>query len=74
MLSYPFKKMNKILILIGSLSLIVLVNVISRAAMYLSEFGLSVLRLSNFKLFFYIISDYLLFVDQDGNIILNKIE
>ena len=58
----------------ASLSLIVLVNVISRAAMYLSEFGLSVLRLSNFKLFFYIISDYLLFVDQDGNIILNKIE
>ncbi len=58
----------------ASLSLIVLVNVFSRAAMYLSEFGLSILRLSNFKLFFYIISDYLLFVDQDGNIILNKIE
>ena len=57
-----------------SLSLMLFVNVISRAAMYLSEFGLSILNLSNFKLFFYIISDYHLFVNQDGNIVLNKIE
>ncbi|MFW9773765.1 MAG: hypothetical protein ACFFEO_16560 [Candidatus Thorarchaeota archaeon] len=56
------------------LSLTLLVNVLSRAALYLSEYGLSLIHFSNFKLFFYIISDYLLFVDEEGNIILDKVE
>jgi hypothetical protein len=56
------------------LSLTLLINIISRAALYLSEFGLSLVHFSNFKLFFYIISDYLLFIDDEGNIILDKLE
>jgi hypothetical protein len=56
-----------------SLFILTLVNVLCRAALYLSEFGLSLIHLRNFRLFFYIISDYLVFVNQDGNLILNKI-
>lgn len=63
-----------ILFHIISLSIALLVNIFSRAALYLSEFGLSLLPISNFKLFFYIISDYLIFVNKEGNIILDKID
>ncbi|MFX0139112.1 MAG: hypothetical protein ACFFDN_36055 [Candidatus Hodarchaeota archaeon] len=56
------------------LSLTLLLNIFSRAALYLSEFGLSLRQIKNFKLLFYIISDYLIFVDRDGNLVLSKIE
>ena len=57
---------------IVSLSILLLVNIISRAALYLSEYGLSLLHIRNFILFFYIISDYYIFVNHEGNIILEK--
>ena len=57
-----------------SLSLMLFVNILSRAALYLSEYNLSVLNFRNFKLFFYIISDYLLYLDGEGNVFLSKIE
>jgi len=68
------KSLNKDLSLfyIISLSIILLVNVIGRAALYLSEYGLSLLHIRNFKLFFYIISDYSISVNPEGNIILEK--
>ncbi|MFW9825024.1 MAG: hypothetical protein ACFFE4_18935 [Candidatus Thorarchaeota archaeon] len=50
---------------------ILLVNIVSRAALYLSEYNLSILR--NFKLFFYIVSDYFVYINKDGNIVLNKL-
>jgi hypothetical protein len=56
------------------LLIVLLINILSRAALYLSEFGLSLSHLRNFKLFLYIISDYLLTVDRNGNLILSKIE
>lgn len=56
------------------LSLIILINILCRAALYLSEFGLSIIHISNFKLFLYIISDYLVFMDRDGNLVLKKIK
>ncbi|MHA1931779.1 MAG: DUF308 domain-containing protein [Promethearchaeota archaeon] len=55
-----------------SLSITLVVNIVSRAALYLSEYNLSVLNLGNFKLFFYIISDYFIYISKDGNIVLNK--
>jgi hypothetical protein len=70
--SYLFTR-DFFLIYIVSLSIMVLMNFLCRAAMYLSEYGLSLIHFSNFKLFFYIISDYLIFVNQDGNLILDKI-
>ena len=57
-----------------NLFIILMLNVLGRAALYLSKFGLSLLHMRNFKIFLYIISDYLLQVDSDGNIILEKIE
>jgi len=63
-----------ILFNIISLSIILLVNIVSRAALYLSEYGLSLIHLKNFKIFFYIISDYFIFVNHEGNIILEKME
>jgi len=57
-----------------SLSITLLVNILGRAALYLSEFGLSLLYIRNFILFFYIISDYFIFVNHEGNIILDKIK
>ncbi|UCC20016.1 MAG: hypothetical protein JSV62_01675 [Promethearchaeota archaeon] len=57
-----------------TISLTLLVNIISRAALYLSEFGLSIMHFKNFKLFLYIISDYILYIDMNGDIILSKIE
>jgi hypothetical protein len=51
-----------------------LVNIVCRAALYLSEYGLSLIHLKNFKIFFYIISDYLIFVNHEGNIVLEKME
>jgi len=56
-----------------TLSSILLINLLSRAALYLSEYGLSLIHFKNFKLFFYIISDYILNIDIDGNIELRKI-
>ncbi|MCK4380081.1 MAG: hypothetical protein KAW51_03020 [Candidatus Lokiarchaeota archaeon] len=56
------------------LSLTVLFNILSRAALYLSEYGLSLVHIKNFKLFFYIISDYLLYVGKDGNVLTTKFE
>ena len=63
-----------ILFNIISLSIILLVNIVSRAALYLSEYGLSLIHLKNFKIFFYIISDYFIFVNHEGNIVLEKME
>ncbi|MFX1420463.1 MAG: hypothetical protein ACFE9N_16280 [Promethearchaeota archaeon] len=57
-----------------ALSISLIANILGRAALYLSEFGLSLLSFRNFKIFFYIISDYLLQVDSEGNLILDKIE
>ncbi|MFX1568850.1 MAG: hypothetical protein ACFFCV_10850 [Promethearchaeota archaeon] len=56
------------------LSITVFLNVISRAALYLSEYGLSLTNIKNFKLFFYIISDYVLYVGRDGKFIVGKME
>ncbi len=56
-----------------SLTIILIVNIVSRAALYLSEYNLSVLNFRNFKLFFYIISDYFIYINKDGNIVLNKL-
>lgn len=55
-------------------SIVLIINVLGRAALYLSEFGLSLVSIRNFKVFFYIISDYLLQVDSNGNLILDKIK
>ena len=54
-----------------SLSITLVVNILSRAALYLSEYNLSLRR--NFKLFFYIISDYFIYINNDGNIVLSKL-
>ena len=56
-----------------SLSIILVVNIVSRAALYLSEYNLSILKFRNFKLFFYIISDYFIYISKDGNIVLSKL-
>ncbi|MFX1590029.1 MAG: DUF308 domain-containing protein, partial [Promethearchaeota archaeon] len=42
---------------ISSLTITILINIISRAAMYLSQYKLS-LKLTNLRYFFYIINDY----------------
>jgi len=42
---------------ISSLTITILLNIISRAAMYLSQYKLS-LKLKNIRYFFYIINDY----------------
>ncbi|HDZ17515.1 MAG TPA: hypothetical protein ENH75_04455 [archaeon] len=55
-----------------TLSAILLINFLSRAALYLSEFGLSLVHIKNIKLFFYIISGYLIKVDGNGNLVLSK--
>lgn len=57
-----------------ALSLVVLFNILSRAALYLSEYGLSLIHIRNFKLFLYIVSDYLIYIDRNGNILLSKIQ
>ncbi|MFX1304333.1 MAG: DUF308 domain-containing protein [Promethearchaeota archaeon] len=67
-------RMNNFLYNIVVLSLTLLLNIFSRAALYLSEYGLSLLHIRNFVLFLYIISDYLLYVARDGNVLLAKIE
>jgi hypothetical protein len=56
-----------------SLSITLVVNIVGRAALYLSEYNLSVLNIRNFKLFFYIISDYFIYINKDGNIVLSKL-
>jgi len=73
LLSYRIFHPNSFLFHIISLSIALTANIISRAALYLSEFGLSLLHKNNFKLFFYIISDYLIYVNEEGNIVLTKI-
>ena len=65
---------NSFLFHITSLFIVLLLNIVGRAALYLSEFGLSLKHLQNFKLFLYIVSDYLLHIDINGNIILHKIQ
>ncbi|MFX0104096.1 MAG: hypothetical protein ACFE75_01240 [Candidatus Hodarchaeota archaeon] len=69
-----FYVVNDFIFNIVLLSLILLINILCRAALYLSEYGLSLIHISNFKLFLYIISNYLVFIDRDGNLILKKIE
>ena len=64
---------NNFLFNVISLFIIIILNVLCRAALYLSEYGLSLRHLRNFKLFLYIISDYIISVDRNGNIILDKI-
>jgi hypothetical protein len=56
-----------------TLSLALLLNVLGRAALYLSEYGLSIFHFRNFKLFFYIISDYFIYIDSNGNAFLDKL-
>ena len=68
-----FSTVDSFLINIIMISLSLLINIFSRAALYLSEFGLSLFYLRNFKLFLYIISDYLVYVDRNGNIELTKL-
>ncbi|MFX0025033.1 MAG: hypothetical protein ACFE8M_01365 [Candidatus Hermodarchaeota archaeon] len=48
---------NFFIIHISSLTIAILLNIISRAAMYLSQYKLS-LKLANLRYFFYIINDY----------------
>ncbi|MFX0023145.1 MAG: DUF308 domain-containing protein [Candidatus Hermodarchaeota archaeon] len=64
---------NNLIFSIVALSVILVLNVLSRAALYLSEFGLSIVHIKNFKIFLYIISDYLIYVDRDGNLVLSKL-
>ncbi|MFX1435715.1 MAG: hypothetical protein ACFFAA_00705 [Promethearchaeota archaeon] len=64
---------NELLFSIIALSLTLLLNILSRAALYLSEFGLSIVHIKNFKIFFYIISDYIIYINRDGNLVLSKI-
>jgi uncharacterized membrane protein HdeD (DUF308 family) len=64
---------NNLIFSIVALSIILLLNVLSRAALYLSEFGLSIVHLKNFKIFLYIISDYLIYIDRNGNLVLSKL-
>jgi len=72
-LSYSIYQPSSFLFYIISLSITLTANIISRAALYLSEFGLSLLDKNNYKLFFYIISDYLIYVNEEGNIVLTKL-
>ncbi len=64
---------DNLFISISALSIILLLNVISRAALYLSEFGLSIVHIKNFKIFLYIISDYIIYIDTNGNLVLSKL-
>lgn len=65
--------MNNFLFNIIALSLTLLINILSRAALYLSEFGLSIVHIKNLRLFFYMISDYLIHIDRNGNLVLTKL-
>ena len=67
-----YSTVDSFLINIIMISLTLIINITSRAALYLSEYGLSLVQLRNFKLFLYIISDYLVYVDRNGNIVLTK--
>ena len=72
LLSYRIFHPSSFLFHFVSLSTTLVANIIGRAALYLSEFGLSLLNKKNYKLFFYIISDYLIYVNKEGNIVLTK--
>jgi hypothetical protein len=56
-----------------TLSLVLLLNILGRAALYLSEYSLSLFHFKNIILFFYIISDYIIFIDDNGNLFLDKL-
>lgn len=72
-LLFLFNILNNFLFNIVVLSLTLLINIFGRAALYLSEFGLSIMHIKNLKLFLYIISDYLVMIDSNGNLVLNKL-
>ena len=72
LLSYQIFYPNSFLFHFVSLSIALITNIISRAALYLSEFSLSLLHKKNYKIFFYIISDYLIYVNKEGDIVLTK--
>ncbi len=72
LISSYFIYQNLALFNLISLFVILFANILSRAALYLSEYGLSLMHLRNFKIFFYIISDYLIFVNHEGNLVLEK--
>jgi uncharacterized membrane protein HdeD (DUF308 family) len=55
-----------------ALVIILFLNILSRAALYLSEYGLKLIHLKNFKLFLYIVSDYIVHIDRNGDIVLEK--
>ncbi|MHA1986317.1 MAG: hypothetical protein ACW98D_06755 [Promethearchaeota archaeon] len=70
--SYQIFYPNSYLFHFVSLSILLIINILSRAALYLSEFNLSLFHKKNYKLFFYIISDYLIYVNKKGDIVLTK--
>jgi hypothetical protein len=72
LLPYQIFYPNSFLFHFVSLSIALIANIISRAALYLSEFSLSLLHKKNYKIFFYIISDYLIYVNKEGDIVLTK--
>lgn len=69
-----FSVMNVFLINIIIYSILLFMNVLSRAALYLSEYGVSLFHKTNYKLFFYIISDYFIYIEVDGNVVLRKMQ
>lgn len=69
-----FYTINNFIFNVVLLSLTLLFNILSRATLYLSEYGLSIMHIANFKLFLYIVSDYLVYVDRNGNLVLTKFE
>ncbi|MFX1365733.1 MAG: hypothetical protein ACFFCE_16535 [Promethearchaeota archaeon] len=68
-----FSVVSSLLINMIIFSIVFFLNVLSRAALYLSEYGLSLRHLTNLKLFFYIISDYIICIDANGDVVLSKI-
>ncbi|MFW9820886.1 MAG: hypothetical protein ACFFE5_14860 [Candidatus Thorarchaeota archaeon] len=54
------------------LMIILTVNILSRAVLYLSEFKLKLINLRNFRIFLYITFNHIINVDNNGNIIIDK--
>ncbi|MFX1380132.1 MAG: hypothetical protein ACFFA4_13680, partial [Promethearchaeota archaeon] len=54
------------------LMIILIVNILSRAVLYLSEFKLKLINLRNFRIFLYITFNHLINVDNNGNIVIDK--
>jgi hypothetical protein len=65
--------LNDPLFVYVTLFLTLVFNIVNRAALYLSEFGLSIIHFKNFRIFFYIISNYLIYIDRNGNLVLTKL-